>query len=98
MTRAMTPEQLAGALREAHSALYGAVADSPAPVFFRLRMIVTAFYDEAADEPDQAMRDLLTDVMHECDRRGIDFYEAVAAAAWMSRTEREEWGIFPRDT
>lgn len=57
----------------------------------RLAVIFAGFYDDEPDEPDQAIRDLLTDVMHEAEARGVGIYEAWERAGRMFRMERAEW-------
>ena len=59
----------------------------------RTRLIFDMFYDDEPGEPDQAIRDCITDLMHLAAERGVDMENAVARAAWMFNTEREDWGI-----
>lgn len=59
----------------------------------RTRLIFDMFYDDEEGEPDQAIRDALTDLMHVAAERGVDFEEAVARAASMWTMEREDWGL-----
>lgn len=57
----------------------------------RVRLIFDMFYDDEEGEPDQAIRDALTDLMHIAAERGVDMEDAVKQAAWMFSQEREEW-------
>lgn len=57
----------------------------------RVQLIFDMFYDDEEGEPDQAIRDALTDLMHVAAERGVDMEEAVARAASMFSQEREEW-------
>lgn len=59
---------------------------------FRTAAIFGAFYDDEPGEPDQAIRDLLTDIMHEAESRGVDMTDALDRAAWMHDQERQGWG------
>lgn len=59
----------------------------------RSELIITAFYDDDSDEPDMPIRDMLTDIMHECSRRGVDFEQALVDASRRWTSEREEWGL-----
>lgn len=58
----------------------------------RIGMVFDMFYDDEESEPDQAIRDCLTDLMHMAAERGVDMEVAVARAASMFTQEREEWG------
>lgn len=58
-------------------------------------MISDIFYDDEPDEPNQTVRDALTELMHIAADRGIDFDDALARAWRMRDLEREEWGIGP---
>lgn len=59
----------------------------------RTGLIFDMFYDDEESEPDQAIRDLLTDLMHVAAKRGVDMEEAVTRAASMFSQEREEWEV-----
>ncbi|AWN04698.1 hypothetical protein SEA_ZAGIE_78 [Microbacterium phage Zagie] len=59
----------------------------------RVRMIFGMFYDDEESEPDQAIRDALTDLMHMAAERHVDFEEALSAAARMWTMEREDWEV-----
>ena len=65
--------------------------DTPERVNTRVGLIFDMFYDDEEGEPDQAIRDCLTDLMHTAAARGVNMEEAVARAAWMFSQEREEW-------
>ena len=65
--------------------------DSFDQVDTRVRLIFDMFYDDDEGEPDQAIRDALTDLMHIAADRGVDMEDAVQRAAWMFSQEREEW-------
>lgn len=57
----------------------------------RIQLVFDMFYDDEEGEPDQAIRDLLTDLMHVAAERGVDMEDAVTRAASMFSQEREEW-------
>lgn len=57
----------------------------------RMALIFAGVYDDEPSEPDQAIRDLLTDVIHEARARGVDMDEAYERALWMQREEQAEW-------
>lgn len=59
----------------------------------RTQMIFDAFYDDEEGEPDQAIRDALTDLMHMAAKRGVDFEVAVAEASSMWTMERKDWEV-----
>lgn len=59
----------------------------------RVRLVFDMFYDDEQDEPDQAIRDCLTDLMHLAAEREVNFEAAVKRAAWMWSQEREDWGL-----
>lgn len=58
---------------------------------WRVNVTFAAFYDDEPTEPDQAIRDALTDLLHEAEARGVDFAEAVERARHMYDQERAEW-------
>lgn len=58
----------------------------------RTQMVFDIFYDDD-DEPDVAISDALTDLMHISAKRSIDFLEVFEKASWQAHREREEWGI-----
>lgn len=60
---------------------------------FRLKIIIAGLYDEEPTDPEQAIRDLLTDVLHEADARGIDVHHALDRATWMRDQEVAEWKV-----
>ena len=62
-------------------------------VQMRTRLIFDMFYDDEEGEPDQAIRDALTDLMHVAAERGVDFEDAVKQASRMWTMEREDWGM-----
>lgn len=64
--------------------------DGIEPTRLRIQLIFDLFYD---DEEDQAIRDNLSDLIHLCAERGINFEEALSGALRMWTTEREEWGM-----
>lgn len=68
-------------------------ADTIDRVQMRTRLIFEMFYDDEEGEPDQVIRDVLTDLMHVAAERGIDFEAAITAAARMWTMEREDWGV-----
>lgn len=57
----------------------------------RVRMIFDMFYDDEEGEPDQAIRDALTDLMHVAADRDVDFNFAVERAAEMYEQEHQDW-------
>lgn len=59
----------------------------------RTQMIFDVFYDDEKGEPDQAIRDALTDLMHMAAKRGVDFEAALSKAARMWTMEREDWEV-----
>lgn len=67
--------------------------DTLARAEMRTQLIFDTFYDDEEGEPDQAIRDALTDLMHIAAKRGVDFEEALTAAARMWTMEREDWEV-----
>lgn len=65
--------------------------DTFAGARWRINFIFDAMYDDEPTEPDQAIRDLLTDLIHEADARGVDIHDALIAAARMAGTETADW-------
>lgn len=59
----------------------------------RTQMVFDLFYDDEPGEPDQAIRDALTDLMHIAAQRSVDFQQALADASRMWAAEREEWEL-----
>ena len=59
----------------------------------RTSLTFAMFYDDEEGEPDQVIRDVLTDLMHVAAERGVNFEAAVKEAARMWSMEREEWGL-----
>ncbi|AYB70193.1 hypothetical protein SEA_ONEIAGILLIAN_83 [Microbacterium phage OneinaGillian] len=68
-------------------------ADTIARVQTRTTLIFEMFYDDEEGEPDQVIRDALTDLMHVAAERGVDFEAAVTEAARMWTMEREDWEL-----
>ncbi|QUE25373.1 MazG-like nucleotide pyrophosphohydrolase [Microbacterium phage Fizzles] len=68
-------------------------SDTLARAEMRTQLIFDTFYDDEESEPDQAIRDALTDLMHMAAKRGVDFEAAVSEAARMWTMEREDWGV-----
>lgn len=60
---------------------------------FRMHTLIAAWYDDEPSVPDQAIRDVLTDLVHLADERGIDIRAAVDRAVWMADQERADWGL-----
>lgn len=60
---------------------------------FRMHTLIAAWYDDEPSEPDQAIRDVLTDLVHLADERGIDIHAALDRSMWMADQERAEWGL-----
>lgn len=60
---------------------------------FRMNTLIAAWYDDEPSEPDQAIRDVLTDLVHLADARGIDIHHALDRAVWMADEERADWGL-----
>lgn len=58
----------------------------------RIELTFQMFYDDEEGEPDQAIRDLLTDLMHEASARRVNMEAAIEQAASMFTQEVEEWG------
>lgn len=71
--------------------LGGTDADTLDRARFRMARIFEMFYDDERGEPDQAIRDLLTDVLHEAEARGVNIHNAISRATWMYRQEQAEW-------
>lgn len=59
----------------------------------RIRLIFDMFYVDEESEPDQAIRDCLTDLMHTAAERGVDMEDAIRRAVEMFSQEREEWEV-----
>ena len=64
-------------------------------VMWRMDTVLDGFYDGTlpAEDPGQPVRDLLTDVLHYCEARGINYSEQAAAARRMVTEERHDWGL-----
>ena len=60
---------------------------------FRMHTLIAAWYDDEPSEPDQAIRDVLTDLVHLADARGVDIHTALERAVWMADQERADWGL-----
>lgn len=79
-------------LLTAHGAMIKALADTlmdtPERAERRIR-IVFGMYDN--EEPHLPIQDLLTDILHECTRRGVYLHDVIPAAEAMAQMEREEW-------
>jgi len=58
----------------------------------RAQLVFDLFYDDD-EEPDTAVRDALTDLMHVAADRGINFEQALVDASRMWSSEREEWEV-----
>lgn len=58
-----------------------------------MAVIIAAFYDEDPGEPDQAIRDILTDLAHEADTRDVDIHDALTSTLWMRDQELADWGV-----
>ena len=67
--------------------------DTLARALFRTETLIAAWYDDEPSEPDQAIRDVLTDLVHLADERGIDIHAALDRSMWMADQERAEWGL-----
>lgn len=57
----------------------------------RVGLVMALAYDDEPQEPDQALRDLLTDVVHTAAARRLDMSELLDAAQRMAERERQEW-------
>ena len=68
-------------------------ADTQRRAQFRMHTLIAAWYDDEPSEPDQAIRDVLTDLVHLADARGIDIHHALDRAVWMADEERADWGL-----
>lgn len=83
-------------LLDAHEAMKAAVEtetyDTPQRAYRRMEVIF-GLYDDEEGEPDQVIRDLLTDVMHEAVRRGVSLIGAFNRAEDMHYSERRDWGL-----
>jgi hypothetical protein len=61
-------------------------ADTQRRAQFRMHTLIAAWYDDEPSEPDQAIRDVLTDLVHLADERGIDIHAALdRACGWPTR-------------
>ena len=58
---------------------------------WRVNVTFEAFYDDEPGEPDQAIRDVLTDLIHEARARGVDVDDAIRRATEMADLERADW-------
>ena len=67
--------------------------DTLARALFRTETLIAAWYDDEPTIPDQAIRDILTDLTHLADKRGIDIRAALDQAIWMTDQERGDWGL-----
>lgn len=67
--------------------------DTPEQVLERMKLVFALFYDVDDDEPDQAIRDALADLMHVAAAQGVDFEQTVGDAARTWSREREDWGM-----
>ena len=68
-------------------------ADTQRRAQFRMHTLIAAWYDDEPSEPDQAIRDVLTDLVHLADARGVDLHHALDRAVWMADEERADWGL-----
>ena len=66
-------------------------ADTLERARFRMAQIFETFYDDEEGEPGQAIRDLLTDVLHEAEARGVNIHNAIGRATWMYHQECRDW-------
>lgn len=57
--------------------------------------IIAGLYDDESDEPQTIIIDILTDLLHEAARRGVDIHSAVIAAQAMETMEIQDWGYNP---
>ena len=53
--------------------------------------IVTDLYDEKDIEPQQNLGDVLTDLVHYADARGLNIHAALEKGLWMADEERADW-------
>lgn len=60
-------------------------------VQMRVRLIFEMFYDDEEGEPDQAIRDCITDLAHVADERGVDLVDCFWRALDMYDQERGDW-------
>jgi hypothetical protein len=59
---------------------------------YRMGIVLGGSYDKPdPEEPDMAVRDLLTDVLHYCHANGWDFFDVLERAQWMAMQEQREW-------
>lgn len=92
-----TDTKAAELLFNAHAAMQDAVEvaeyDTPERTARRVE-IVFGLYDDKESEPDDLpFRDVLTDLLHEATRRGVDMEDAMSEALRMWTMERGEWGL-----
>lgn len=55
--------------------------------------IITGLYDEREIEPQQNLGDVLTDLVHYADARGLDIHAALEKGIWMVDQERADWHL-----
>ena len=73
--------------------LAGTVMDTLDRALTRAQTVFDLFYDDEDGEPDQAIRDALTDLMHMAEKRGVDFVDAVDQAMQMWIMEQNDWKV-----
>lgn len=59
----------------------------------RTQLVFDLFYDDEPSEPQQAIGDALTDLMHLAAQREVDFELTLSQALRRWVDEREEWGL-----
>lgn len=93
-----TTPQAALLLADAHHQMKAAVESEiyDTPERSRRRFdIIAGLYDDELDEPQTIIIDILTDLLHEAARRGVDIHSAVIAAQTMEAMEIQDWGSNP---
>lgn len=87
---ALAQTELETAHRHMLQAVETVAYDTPERAARRIE-IIFGLYDDDPGETAQALADLVTDVMHECRRRGVEFDQVAARAASMTDMEIADW-------
>ena len=57
----------------------------------RIGLVIDMLYDDEADDASTALADIVTDLAHEAERRGVNIQDVFSSGLWMYKQEREEW-------
>lgn len=69
----------------------GPETDTLDRALWRLQSVFDLFYDDERFDSDQAIRDLLTDVIHMAKERDVDLEDALNEAQSLADSERRDW-------